>query len=274
MSRIVLVTGGTKGIGLCIAQAFFAAGDTVVAASRRPAKVPFDTLPLDVSNDQSIVDCVRAVREKYGRLDILVGCAGLGVGGPMEGYSFSQMEQECRLNLVGAAKVIKAALPLLRESRGRVISISSVAARIPLPYQCLYSASKAALSAMSDALRLELWQSGVQFCALEPGDTKTGFTAARTYAAQMRGLPCYRSTCESALNAMISDEIHGKNPDTVARTALKVAKKRKMPARRVVCADYKLLCLAARFLPHALVEIILRRLYFHTKKDAGFRYPS
>lgn len=127
---------------------------------------------------------------------------------------------------------------------------------------------------MTGALRLELKGTGVSLCVVEPGDTSTGFTAAREFAAGTGEHPCYQAPCEHALNAMMHDEIHGKPPETVARAVVRLAGKRRMPARRVVCMDYKLLCLAARLLPGRVVEWVLGLLYLKSKKDAGYRYAK
>ncbi|MBC8538086.1 SDR family NAD(P)-dependent oxidoreductase [Christensenellaceae bacterium NSJ-63] len=275
MNRIVLITGGTKGIGLAVAQAFLAKGDIVIGASRRPAEVPFPTHALDLSSEESIRECVGWVAREYGRIDILVNSAGMGIGGPLEDYSDAQLQRECQLNFIGTARMICAVLPYMRaQNAGKIISIGSVAARIPIPFQSMYSASKAALASMTGALRLELKGTGVSLCVVEPGDTATGFTAAREFAAGTGQHSCYQAPCEHALNAMMHDEIHGKSPETVARAVVRLAGKRRMPARRVVCMDYKLLCLAARLLPVRVVEWVLGLLYLKSKKDAGYRYAK
>jgi len=275
MNRIVLITGGTKGIGLAVARAFLQQGDTVIGASRQPAEAGFPVYPLDLLDDESIRRCVADVLERYGRIDVLVSSAGVGIGGVFEDYSFDQLERECALNLLGTAKLTAAVLPSMRaQGFGRILFIGSVAGRIPIPFQTMYSASKAALAAMSDALRLELRGSGVQCGVIEPGDTATGFTAARTFAENRLSNQDSRRLCERALNAMMLDELHGKSPDTVAKTAVRMAARRRMPGRSVVCVDYKLLCLAARLLPRRMVEYILGKLYLESKKDAGFQYTD
>ena len=110
MNRIVLITGGTKGIGLAVAQAFLAKGDIVIGASRRPAEVPFPTHALDLSSEESIRECVGWVAREYGRIDILVNSAGMGIGGPLEDYSDAQLQRECQLNFIGTARMICAVM--------------------------------------------------------------------------------------------------------------------------------------------------------------------
>ncbi len=273
MNRIVLITGGTKGIGLAVAKAFLQRGDTVVGASRNPQDTGFPTFPLDLTNDASIRECVSRVLQEYGRIDVLVNCAGVGIGGPLEDFTFTQIETECTLNLLGTAKMIATILPHMREQKyGRIITIGSVAGRVGLPFQSMYSASKAGLGSMSDALRLELKGTGVQTCLIEPADTTTGFTAARTFTVNGQSECSYREACERALNSMIYDEIHGKSPDTVARAVLRAADRKNMPARIIVGLDYKFLFTLVRLLPRWLAEVVMEQMYLKTKKDVGFRY--
>ncbi|MBQ9942373.1 MAG: SDR family NAD(P)-dependent oxidoreductase [Christensenellaceae bacterium] len=275
MSRIVLVTGGTKGIGLAISRAFLALGDTVIAASRHPGQPGFPAIAADLCDPAAVTALAENVAAEYGRIDILINCAGAGLGGALEDFSAGQLTTECTLNLIGTARMTAAVLPIMRRQKsGRILSVGSVAGRVGIPFQSLYSASKAGIGAMNDALRLELKGTGVQVCTLEPGDTKSGFTSARAFADGIADNPDYKDACQRALNAMMHDELNGKAPESVAKAAVKLAKKRRMPARKVIGPDYKLLCLLIRLLPRRLVEFVLTKMYLTSKKDAGFRYPT
>ena len=269
-----MVTGASRGIGRACAEIFCAAGDHVIGTARSVVPCGFSMLPMDVTDANSVQACVQQIISTYGRIDVLVHCAGAGLGGALEDFSDAQLSFEAELNLVGAARVMQAVLPHMRAQKGGVIlCVGSVAARIPIPYQSLYSASKAGLAAMVSALRPEVSPFGIRVAVLEPGDTCTGFTGARAYAEGIAHNPAYRVPCEHALNTMMYDERHGKSPNTVARVALKAAGKKRLPARIVICADYKLLAGLARVLPGWLVEALVKKIYLQKGKDGGFSYP-
>lgn len=275
MAPVVLITGINGGIGQAIADVFSKHGYTVVGAARHTEETHYPCVYMDYLSPDTVRQGIAQVLHRFGRIDVLVQSAGAGIGGALEDYSDSQLTLECSLHLTGAALVDREVLPSMRQAgRGRIIHIGSVAARIPIPFQALYSASKAGLGALSDALRLELRGTGVQVTTVEPGDTQTGFTGSRHYAAGMAKNSSYQDPCQRSLNAMMYDEQHGKSPKTVADTVYRLCQKKKMPRRKVVCLSYKLLVLGARLLPAALVEWILTQIYLKSKKDGGFRYPS
>lgn len=272
MKKVVLITGIKGGIGAACARAFSDAGYKVAGTSRSAGEGIY---AMDATNPDSIQSCIDAAIRDLGRIDVLICCAGAGLGGALEDYSLDQLEYELKLNAIGTARIIRCVLPHMRaQGGGRIISISSVAALIPIPYQALYSASKAAISAMTRAVRLETAGFGIQLCSIEPGDTKTDFTGNRQYAEGIAANAAYKKDCESSLNTMMYDEMHGAEPDTVARAALKQAERRRMKASVVVGASYKLLVFLARHVPVGVIEKGLRILYFRGKKDGGFRYPE
>lgn len=276
MKKTVFITGASRGIGRAVAEKFLASPEyQVVGLSRTGGDEGFPIFAADVGNPAEVEVSVKALIEQFGSIDILICCAGAGLGGALEDFSYEQLAFELNLNAVGTANVIKAALPYMRKKgSGKIVAIGSVAGHVSIPFQAMYSASKAALHAITDALRLELSGSGVQVCIVEPGDTKTDFTARRQYAAGMAKNPDYQQACESSLNQMMYDEIHGKPPSSVANAVYQVCQKRKMPAYRVVGLGYKALCFLVRVLPRRLVECILKKLYLESKKDGGFSYPS
>ena len=274
MKKIVLITGIKGGIGKACAEVFSDAGYTVLGTSRKSDENS-NIYTMDAKDSKSIEACVSNVIKDHGKIDILICCAGAGLGGALEDYSSEQLEEELTLNAIGTAKLINCVLPHMRaQGGGRIISISSVAAVIPIPYQSLYSASKAAITAMTRAVRLETEQFGIQLCSIEPGDTKTDFTGNRKYADGIAYNSAYKKDCEASLNTMMYDETHSKSPKTVAEAALKQVRRKHMKAEVVVGASYKLLVFIARLVPNFIIERVLKLLYFSSKKDGGFRYPE
>lgn len=269
----ILITGAGSGIGLATAQYLLSHGHNVSGTSRRQRNVGFPIYTMEASDASSVSAAISAAIRDMEHVDALICCAGLGLGGALEDFSPEQLCTELTVNTTGAALAIRAILPHMRANGfGRILCIGSVAGHIAIPFQSMYSASKAAIGSMTDALRLELRGSGVQACTIEPGDTRTEFTSARQFAAGIPKNIYYQAACERALNAMMYDEQHGKPPETVARAIYRALRRRRMPARIVVGASYKALVLAARLLPHAIVEYVLSLLYLRSKKDGGFRY--
>ncbi len=173
----VLVTGAARGIGKTIVTYLSAAGWDVIAGVRgQDDAAAMSAMPgvtaviLDVTNDDQVAALTSCLPK---RLDAVVNNAGIAVSGPIEALTAADLRRQLDVNVVGQLAVTSAVLPLLRESRGRIIFISSVNGRISLPLLGAYSASKFALEAAADALRLELkpWHVGVS--VVEPAQTDT-----------------------------------------------------------------------------------------------------
>ena len=147
MKQPVLITGAGRGIGRAIAERFLSAGTfQVVGVARHAGNDGFPILACDVTVPSAVEACVRQVWQDYGSIDILVNCAGAGLGGALEDFSYEQLAFELNLNVVGTANVIKTVLPYMRrQGHGKILSVGSVAGHIAIPFQAMYSASKACL---------------------------------------------------------------------------------------------------------------------------------
>ena len=258
----VLITGATGGMGLSIAQAFAEAGFQVAGCSRHanealPSSVRW--YAMDVSDSDSVNHCVQAVLQDLGGIDILVHCAGMGLGGSVEDISAEELSFQLDINTLGFVRTAQAVLPAMRaQGRGLILPISSVAGFIAIPYQSSYSASKFALEALVQALRLETRSFGIRACLIEPGDTRTDSAARRLCK---RITPCYKQPMTAAIYQMEQDEMHGKSPDSVAKAALKLVYKRKPPVRCLIGTNYRLIRFLFKCLPDRLVEYCLRKIY-------------
>ncbi|MHB1316083.1 MAG: SDR family NAD(P)-dependent oxidoreductase, partial [Christensenellales bacterium] len=157
-------------------------------------------------------------------------------------------------------------LPVMRkQGNGQIINIGSVAEFIPIPFQAMYSASKYALESFTQALRIEVEPFNIRVSIVAPGDTKTNFTAARTYSAQSVTNPAYREQLKRALYAMASYEMKGKDPHTVAKVVRRIIDRKKPPIRVVVCMEYKLVALGKRLLPAKWVDAAYKKIYIGAK---------
>jgi len=195
MSQVVLITGCSTGIGRDLAQRLSQAGYSVVASARHVETMEgLDValkLELDVTQPESINTAVACVIERFGRLDALVNNAGYALRGAVEETPVEQVQKMFDVNLFGVMRLIQAVAPHMRQQKaGRIINISSVVGKLVTPVNGTYAASKFALEAISDALRLELEPFGIQVVLIEPGSIKTQFhTTVEANAQQIFANP-------------------------------------------------------------------------------------
>jgi NAD(P)-dependent dehydrogenase (short-subunit alcohol dehydrogenase family) len=175
-----LVTGGSSGIGLAIARMLRDEGFELTLVSRRPERVEAAAVELGAAavaaNMADADDCERVVaehRDRFGRLDVLVNSAGIGIGGRVEDLPLKSLDLQLGVNLRGLFLVTQAAIPLLRESKGWIINLASIAGTIPTPGLATYGATKAAVIALTRSLNEELDADGVRAIALCPGFVDT-----------------------------------------------------------------------------------------------------
>jgi short-subunit dehydrogenase len=260
----VFVTGASSGLGQACALAFAQAGCQVVGVSRScqasvtdfPGGGSLTMMPMDVTDDAS----VQAVTAQLDQVDIAVLAAGMGVSGPAEELPMALAYQQMETNYFGVLRVGQALLPKMRrQGRGLFLVIGSIAGRVPIPMQSHYSASKYALEAYVEAVRMEMHQFGVHACIIEPGDTHTGFTDARQKFCPADSP--YAAVCEKSVASMEHDERNGRPPESVAAVALKLAGRKSPPVRVAVGWQYKVLMVLLRFLPHRLEDVVLTKLY-------------
>ena len=167
---------------------------------------------------------------------------------------------QLEVNLLGTANLCRAAIPLFRaQGKGRIINVSSVAAVTPIPFQAWYSVSKAGINAYTMALANEVRRFGISVCAVQPGDTRTGFTDARRKSVE--GDEIYGGAITRSVGRMEKDERGGVSPDKVAQKVLRLAARRRVSPLYTVGFVYQLCVLLMRILPAGLANRILGMLY-------------
>ncbi len=261
MGRVVVITGGSSGIGRAAAGMFAARGDVVYELSRGGQGAPgVRHLTADVT-DQAQVDAAMAqVGVEQGRIDLLVNNAGMGISGAIEFTPEEHARKIIDVNFFGTFHCCKAALPYLRKSGNpRIVNTSSVAAPVAIPFQAFYSASKAAVNSLTLALANEVRPQGIKVCAVMPGDARTGFTAARQKSTA--GQEIYGAQIERAVGAMEKDELGGMPPEVVAAVLLKAADARSPRPLYTAGTKYKFFVLLAKFLPARALNWLVGKVY-------------
>lgn len=182
LSRSVLVTGASSGIGAATARAFHERGWTVHAAARRTdhmtglAALGMKVHHLDLTDETSLTTLASTITEGHGHLDVLVNNAGIGVYGSVEEVPLSEARRQFEVNLFGLARLTQLFLPAMREAgAGTIVNVSSIGGRVYTPMGAWYHASKHALEGWSDCLRLEVAPFGIRVIVIEPGAIETEF---------------------------------------------------------------------------------------------------
>ncbi len=259
--KVVLVTGGSSGIGKATAEALRDKGCTVYEGSRRESHIKGIThLTLDVTDELSAKKAIGEILRREGKLDILINCAGSGISGAVEFTESDAVKRQMEVNFMGTVNVTKAALPHMRTAGGgRIVNISSVAADFPIPFQTYYSASKAAVNAYSLALANEVRPFGITVTAVQPGDIKTGFTASRAKSAV--GDDIYNGRIGRSVAQMEHDEENGMAPEAAGRMIAKIALRKRAKPICTLGFSYNLLCFLKKILPLSLVNRLIGMIY-------------
>lgn len=219
MNKVVLITGGSSGIGKSVGEFLHQKGFIVYGTSRNPESVEnsfFPLVALDVRNVESIKSAVNEVIVKSGRLDIVINNAGVGITGPLEEIPAEEIKNNFETNLFGPIEVMKAVLPQMRTQKsGLIINVTSIAGYMGLPYRSVYSASKGALELITEALRMETKSFGIQITNVAPGDFATNIAAGRYHAPLVKG-SAYEIPYGNTLKTMDEHVDSGSNPNDMA----------------------------------------------------------
>ena len=220
MSKVILITGASSGIGKAIGEFLHHKGFVVYGTSRNPEKISnsvFPLLTLDVGKVNTIHEAVSHIIATSGRLDIVINNAGVGITGALEEIPMSEIKANFETNFFGPIEVMKAVLPQMREQQtGLIINISSIAGYMGLPYRSIYSASKGALGIITEALRMEVKAFGIQITDVAPGDFATNIAASRYHAPVIAG-SAYEIPYGNTLKMMDEHVDSGSNPEEMAQ---------------------------------------------------------
>lgn len=229
--KVVLISGASSGIGRACAARLAQRGHIVYGTTRQntaQASSPEGVrmLSMNVNDEQSVAAAVEEVLRQSGRVDVAVNNAGFGIAGAVEETSPEEARNLLETNLLGVLRVCRQVLPEMRtQSQGIIVNISSLAGRVGLPFQGMYSATKFALEGLSEALRMEVRGFGIRVVVIAPGDFSTEFTTNRRMIVAGPE-SAYREPLQRALNRAEADERGGTHPEQLARLLQRVVEGR------------------------------------------------
>ncbi|WP_203257006.1 SDR family oxidoreductase [Hyunsoonleella ulvae] len=225
MSKVVLITGGSSGIGKSIGEFLHQKGYKVYGTSRNPKNYEnskFPLITLDVKDVSTIHIAIKQVIDTEGRLDVLINNAGAGITGPIEEIPEQEIKANFDTNFFGPINVIKAVLPQMRQQQsGLIINITSIAGYMGLPYRGVYSASKGALELLTEAFRMELKPFNIEMTNVAPGDFATNIAAGR-YHAPLKDDSPYKSSYGKSLELMDAHVDSGSDPELMAKAVYNI----------------------------------------------------
>jgi len=263
--KVIVITGASSGIGLSISQFLSQKGHTVYGVSRTKVhEKNIKSIQADVTDFEQLKSAYQEIFDLEGHIDVLINNAGMGISGAIEDTSSEDANYLFNVNFMGVFNSTKAVLPFMRESGGgEIINVSSVAARLSIPFQAFYSSSKAAINSFSEALANEVAPFNIQVCAMMPGDIKTGFTKNRK--KNETDSPEYQGRVDLSVNVMENDERNGMDPESAAKVVARLVRIRKMPLYKTIGLKYKLIVLLAKILPARLANTIVGSIYAFKK---------
>jgi NAD(P)-dependent dehydrogenase (short-subunit alcohol dehydrogenase family) len=278
-ARAALVTGCSSGIGRATALALLDRGYVVYATARRPETLVdlvargCRTLALDVTSEESMLAAVRAVEAEHGHVELLVNNAGYALQGPVEECSLDAVRAQFETNVFGLVRLCQLVLPAMRAAgRGRIVNVGSMGGRFTFPGGGFYHASKHAVEAISDALRLEVAPFGVHVSLVQPGPVVTSFVDAAVDSVEVTDGPYAEFTTAlvdryqaaydgSASNLEISAE-------KVAEVIASAATATHPRSRYAVGTMAKTLITTRRLLPDVAWDAVLRQVWPTPKRSA------
>lgn len=265
MKKVILITGGSSGIGKAIGE-FLLDKDYIVYGTSRNASAisnsKINLIDLDVRNMTSIEACIAKVLLLEGRIDVLINNAGVGITGPLEEIPLEEIKNNFETNVFGPIATMKAVLPQMRlQKSGLIINITSIAGYMGLPFRSVYSSSKGALELITESLRMETKAFGIHITNVAPGDFATDI-ASRRFHAPVQKSSAYETVYQNQLNMMNAHVSGGSNPLEMAVAIHKIIETKNPKIHYKVGAFMqKFSIVLKRILPDAIYEKILMNHY-------------
>jgi len=278
-TRAIFVTGASTGIGQACALHLHAAGYRVFAGVRKPSdgeglgslvSEGLEWIILDVTATDQISDAVARISAMVGEAGLagLVNNAGIAVGGPLEYLAPEDLRQQLEVNVIGLHAVTSAFLPLVRLGRGRIVHIGSISGRLASPLIGAYTASKHAVEALTDVLRLELAPEGIHVAVIEPGQVRTpiwtkGLSNFDAFAARLppEGATRYGGRLKVLQRILERAPLHSSPPEAVARAVSHALESARPRTRYVVGRDARIRLWLSHLLTDRAMDALILAMF-------------
>jgi|APFre7841882654_1041346.scaffolds.fasta_scaffold00933_15 NAD(P)-dependent dehydrogenase (short-subunit alcohol dehydrogenase family) len=264
---VVLISGCSTGIGRALTMEFAARNWRVFATARKPAAINdlkalnVDVAALDVTDEKSITACVDSVIAKAGQIDMLINNAGLLLIGPLVELETSELRRQFETNVIGLAALTRAVAPhMIRRRSGKIVNISSVSGVLPTPFAGAYGSTKAAVTALSDSLRMELAPFGITVVTVQPGGIKSNLSGNAD-----KELDRFKKTPYSPIQNFIVARANASQENATpvedfAKGLVDKLERKNTPKLIRIGKDSTLLPLIARF-PRAFIDALLSKKF-------------
>ena len=266
MSKIILITGGSSGIGRAIASFLSSRDDYIIYGTSRNIEnhknLNFNLIQLDVTSIDSINACIDKVISKHGKLDILINNAGVGITGPMEETPNEEIEKHFKTNLYGPINIMKKVLPHMRKNNsGLIINITSIAGHIGTPFRSIYSAGKSSLDIISETLNMEVKDFNINIVCVAPGDYLTNISKGRFHSPIIKD-SSYETSYKSSLDKMNDNIKKGADPIKVAKLIYKIINTDKPKIKYISGSFLERFGIILKFiLPQKVFEYLVLKLF-------------
>ena len=266
MSKVVLITGASSGLGKATASHLADLGYVVYGTCRNPNQYEtppnYKLISLDLNQPTSIQSAVEELLGEEGRIDVLINNAGSGIIGPMEELEIDALRANFETNCYGPLLLMQKVLPVMRKQKeGFVVSITSIGCAMGLPFRGAYSASKGALSLLTESLRMEVKPFGIKMCTVAPGDFVSDIASRRYYAPQKEQSP-YEAIYKRNLATIDAHVSSGIQPEVIAHKIARILLQKKPKVHyRVGAPLQKFSVVLKGILPSSLFEKLLQ-LFF------------
>lgn len=257
MNKIVVITGGTSGIGLELKKLFKENKDTVITISTRELQDD-KHYSCSVSDEENVKEVVDAIGMKYGKIDVLINNAGFGMSGITELLPSSEIRNLTEVNYYGTLYLIRSALKYM-SAGSKIVNVSSAMALFPVPYRAIYGSVKSAVLTLSFALRMELKPLGIDVVAICPGDIKTNFTKNRIKDFDTNER--YGERLMKATTKSDSREDKRMPADKCAKKIFKCINRKRCKPFYIIGGKYKVLYFFTRITPKSWLLNITEKLY-------------
>lgn len=242
--KIVVISGATSGLGMAIAKRFEADGHIVCNLARSCSDNGFD-YGCDVTDPEQVASAVGKIGERYGRIDVLVNNAGIGISGATELIPMENIRAAMEVSYFGSLNLTRACLRFMNKG-ARIIFMSSIAGLTAIPFRSVYCSAKSAELMLGESLRMELSQTGISVVTLCPGEIKTNFSANKL--ADIQTTERYGKRVTNALEKVSSREGKRMTIDKVIGKIYKICT-RGRKAMYIIGGKYKFLYFAKRIMP-------------------------